>query len=88
MRLRDLRRHLVDDCHDWHRWWSFRFTGLITLIQFVPSKYVLELISALPDDVQSLIPGRRAVITVLALAALGARLLKQKKKGDDNGDDT
>lgn len=76
------RARLVDDCHEWHKWWSLRIAALGGLVEAVINVFP-SVLSSLPQVMQDDFPKWFAVALPFAISL--ARVWKQKPKTDDGG---
>jgi hypothetical protein len=74
--LEAIRSRLVEDAHDWHKWWSVRWAAVGAVL--LPT---LEMLPSMPQEIQSLIPPayRAAAAFFWMAGAIAFRLLAQRK---------
>ena len=76
---------LITDWRQSWRLWSVRVSAigamLFAFLLAAPDQ-ALAVWQALPADVQALIPNAKEIGLVLTIAALAARVLRQKERGD------
>ncbi|MGW8141856.1 DUF7940 domain-containing protein [Sphingomonas zeae] len=67
------------------RWWSVRvsaFGAMIFTFLLAAPDQALAIWQALPADIQALIPNAKEIGLALTVAAIAARVLRQKERGD------
>lgn len=81
------RLRMIDDWRRWHRFWSTRLniigSTLIAIYMTWPG-VVLEVWNFLPSELKELMPPRLmlGLALIFFLAATGARVIKQKSRGE------